>query len=135
MSARNKGATAFARSLRKKDNDAEAALWSELRDRRLHNYKFVREWPIGRYFADFACRRKKLVIEVDGSHHVGSLHDQERDTWLNHEGWSIVRFNNILVLKEREAVLSTIVDVLERRIWAIQESVEWQFWPARKAMQ
>ncbi|MEL7429660.1 MAG: DUF559 domain-containing protein [Pseudomonadota bacterium] len=126
------GSTAkgFARKLRQKDNDAESVLWKELRDRRLHRYKFVREHPIGIYFADFPCRRKSLVVEVDGSQHIGSSHDIERDEWLNRNGWSVLRFNNMLVLKEKETVLKTIVEVLENRIWTRTESSDWRFWPA-----
>ncbi len=59
-----------ARSLRQSDNDAEAKLWTELRNRRLNGYKFVRQVPIGKYFADFACRSEMLVVELDGSQHA-----------------------------------------------------------------
>ncbi|PDT05485.1 DUF559 domain-containing protein, partial [Rhizobium sp. M1] len=52
--------TARARSLRQSDNDAEGKLWNELRDRRLNGHKFVRQLPIGPYFADFACRELRL---------------------------------------------------------------------------
>jgi very-short-patch-repair endonuclease len=59
-----------ARRLRRTDNDAETKLWSQLRDRRLGGHKFVRQVPIGNYFADFACRDCMLVVEVDGSQHA-----------------------------------------------------------------
>ncbi|TJW35926.1 MAG: DUF559 domain-containing protein, partial [Mesorhizobium sp.] len=36
------GTTSRARRLRQSDNDAETALWMELRDRRLNGHKFVR---------------------------------------------------------------------------------------------
>ncbi len=51
--------TKRARSLRQSENDAEERLWIELRNRRLHGIKFVRQLPIGPYFADFACRETK----------------------------------------------------------------------------
>ena len=98
MPTRDDGPKHFARKLRQKDNDAEAALWAELRNRNLNDYKFVRELPIGKYFADFACRRKRLVIEVDGSQHADSEYDRVRDRFLNDNGWSVLRFNNLLVL-------------------------------------
>jgi very-short-patch-repair endonuclease len=63
--------TAKARTLRQVENEAEEALWFELRGRRLNGFKFVRQLPIGPYFADFACREKRLVVEVDGSQHAG----------------------------------------------------------------
>lgn len=125
-------ATAFARVLRGKDNEAEAALWLELRDRRLHGYKFNRELPVGRYFADFACRRKRLIVELDGSQHAGSEHDVVRDTWLNAHGWSVLRFSSTWMLEDREAVLETIVAVLENRLYEKTDQTVWRFWPASR---
>ncbi|NJM30139.1 MAG: DUF559 domain-containing protein, partial [Rhizobiales bacterium] len=40
-----------------------------LRNRKLGGYKFTQQYPIGPYFAGFACRQRNLVIEVDGSAH------------------------------------------------------------------
>jgi len=47
----------------------ESRLWNELRNRQLGGFKFVRQAAIGSYFADFACREKKLIVEVDGGTH------------------------------------------------------------------
>jgi len=58
------------RRLRRQLTDSERRLWFELRDRRLGGFKFVRQEAIGRYIADFVCREKKLIIEVDGSQHA-----------------------------------------------------------------
>ena len=41
-----------ARKLRRASTDAETALWYALRNRALNGYKFVRQAPIGPYFAD-----------------------------------------------------------------------------------
>ena len=108
--------TTRARSLRQADNDAEAALWSDLRARRLNGYKFVRQLPIGRYFADFACREEMLVVEVDGSQHADSAYDRERDAAMAELGWSVLRIWNVDVLMERESVLDTIVAALEGKL-------------------
>ncbi|AZO22130.1 MAG: DUF559 domain-containing protein [Mesorhizobium sp.] len=108
--------TKRARRLRQSDNDAEGALWHELRDRRLNGYKFVRQFPIGRYFADFACRECQLVVEVDGSQHIANKHDQIRDRFMVSAGWSVLRFWNVDVLKDREAVLQTILAAVEQRL-------------------
>ncbi|MET3592185.1 very-short-patch-repair endonuclease [Mesorhizobium shonense] len=108
--------TKRARRLRQSDNDAENALWIELRDRRLNGNKFVRQFPIGPYFADFACRECQLVVEVDGSQHFANKRDQIRDRFMVSAGWSILRFWNIDVLKEREAVLETILAAVEQRL-------------------
>jgi very-short-patch-repair endonuclease len=83
--------------LRQADNDAEALLWSELRGRRLNGFKFVRQLSIGPYFADFACREKMLVIEVDGPSHANPEQadfDAQRTRDLERWGWRVVRIAN-----------------------------------------
>ncbi len=78
-----------ARVLRASSTSAEALLWSKLRNRQLGNRKFVRQHPIGSYFADFACRDAMLVIEIDGETH-STAHENERDAirdrFMQHEG-------------------------------------------------
>ena len=116
MRGANKPKTVRARSLRKVENDAEAALWSELRARRLAGHKFVRQLPIGPYFADFACREALLVVEVDGSQHADSEYDAKRNAFMNANGWSVVRFWNADVLRERAAMLDTLIAILDGRV-------------------
>lgn len=104
-----------SRSLRKADNDAEGALWSDLRGRRL-NEQFVRQHLIGHYYAEFACRKARLVVEVDGSQHANDEGDRVRDNFMVSEGWSVLRIWNVDVLSDRAAVLDTIVAALECRL-------------------
>lgn len=108
--------TQRARSLRQVDNDAEAALWSELRGRRLADWKFVRQFPIGSYFADFACRERRLVVELDGSQHLGSDYDRMRDHHMMDLGWSVLRFWSADGLRERDAVVATILAALQSEL-------------------
>ena len=117
--------TSFARKLRQKENDAEAALWSELRGRRLNGYKFVREMPVASYFADFACKRRNLIVELDGSQHLDCLKDDVRDAHLNGLGWSVLRFQNVMIFEDRSVLLDTIVEVLEGRV---REKIENGVW-------
>ena len=84
-SRRKKGTTTRARSLRNAGNQAEALLWEELKDRRLGGYKFVRQFPLGPYYADFLCREHKLVVELDGSQHAGRASDRLRDAHMINE--------------------------------------------------
>ena len=88
----------------------------ELRDRRLNGHKFVRQFPIGSYFADFAFRECQLVVEVDGSQHAENKYDQARDQFMVSNDWSVLRFWNVDVLKERDAVLETILAAIEQRL-------------------
>jgi very-short-patch-repair endonuclease len=45
----------------------------------LSGFKFTRQQPIGPYVADFVCRDKKLIVEVDGNQHADNIRDRIRD--------------------------------------------------------
>jgi very-short-patch-repair endonuclease len=120
-----------ARTLRQSDNDAEAKLWNELRNRRLNGFKFIRQCPIGPFFADFACREKSLVVEVDGSQHADSGYDRRRDRFMNVEGWSVARFWNSDVLADTASVLETIVAILDSRLIEPVDAPDFRFVPTR----
>ncbi|MFS8112780.1 DUF559 domain-containing protein [Rhizobium jaguaris] len=119
-----------ARSLRQAENDAEAKLWSEVRNRRLNNFKFVRQFPIGPYFADFACRERCLVVEIDGSQHVDNKPDGVRDELMIAEGWSVARFWNVDVLTSMPSVLETIVAICDGRLTEAVLARDFKFLPA-----
>lgn len=91
-------------------------MWGELRNRRLNGYKFARQIPIGPYIVDFVCRDVGLVVELDGSQHAEDRSDEKRDAFLNREGYSVLRFWNHEVLRERRAVLDTILAALDGRL-------------------
>ena len=130
MRAGNAKRTERARSLRKIENEAEDVLWHELRGRRLNGYRFVRQLPIGPYFADFACRQKNLVVEVDGSHHADRTSDRFRDDTMNANGWSVLRVWHADVLRDRKAVLETILAVLDGRMIEKTIAVDMKYLPA-----
>jgi very-short-patch-repair endonuclease len=111
-----------ARTLRRADNDAEKALWSELKGRQLNGARFTRQLPIGPYFADFACRESRLVIELDGSQHVESDYDRRRDQFMVEEGWSVLRFWNVDALVERNAVVDTVLAALHGTLDPVEAS-------------
>lgn len=132
MRGPDKRVTNRARSLRQSDNDAEWKFWLEVRNRRLNGWKFVRQEPIGPYFADFACREVRLVIELDGSQHVGSRRDDRRNAFMNAEGWSVARFWSHDFLQNREAVLETVLAICDGRLTEAVLSYDFQFFPAAK---
>jgi len=115
-SRRKPGTTERARALRWVENGAEGALWQDLKGRRLGGHQFVRQHPIGPYFADFCCRKKKLVIELDGSQHADRQHDRQRDEFMRAEGYSVLRFWNTDALKQRTSVCETILAALDGRL-------------------
>ena len=72
-----------ARSLRRALTPAELTLWTRSRARRLGGFKFVRQKPIDRYYVDFVCRERRLIIELDGGQHAESREDRHRDRELS----------------------------------------------------
>jgi very-short-patch-repair endonuclease len=60
-----------ARALRKQMTPQEVKLWVRLRELRRLGFHFRRQSPILSYVVDFECRRRKLVVEVDGGQHGG----------------------------------------------------------------
>jgi very-short-patch-repair endonuclease len=116
MRTRDIPRAARAQTLRAASTEAERKLWYRLRDRRLAGTKFVRQTPIGPYYADFVCRTCKLVVELDGSQHAGSAHDDKRDATLIALGYRVLRFWNADVLSSIDDVCETIVAAVEGRL-------------------
>jgi very-short-patch-repair endonuclease len=108
--------TGQARTLRRNETEEEYHLWSDLRARRLNGYKFARQVPLGPFIVDFLCREQRLIVEVDGFQHADSTSDQRRTEWLNLNGYSVLRFWNREISRERRSVLETILAALQGRI-------------------
>jgi very-short-patch-repair endonuclease len=108
--------TERARQLRAQTTAAERRLWWRLRARQLDSYKFRRQYAIGRYIADFACRAQHLVVELDGGGHgndQAELNDAERTAWLEKSGYRVLRFWNFDVLSDIDHVVGVIRAALE----------------------
>ena len=104
-----------ARQLRSSSTDAERLLWSKLRDRRLHGFKFRRQHPVGPFVSDFACVECRLVVELDGGQHYddeGQRRDATRAAALKAHGFEVLRFSNRELLAETDSVLQMIHDRL-----------------------
>ncbi|ODT07336.1 MAG: hypothetical protein ABS58_07555 [Mesorhizobium sp. SCN 65-20] len=101
-----------ARALRQGDNMAEALIWDELKAKRLGGHKFVRQIPLGPYYADFVCRTAKLVVELDGSQHMDSEYDRRRDEFMRGQGYSVLRFASTDAVKAKTSVCATILAAL-----------------------
>ena len=108
MRGANVTKTRSARQLQQSSTPAERKLWRYLRSRSLRGFKFVRQDPIGPYIVDFACRKKRLVIEVDGGQHADNKRDAVRDQWLVDHRYRVLRFWNNEVLGNIEGVWETI---------------------------
>ena len=102
-----------ARRLRRQSTDAERALWSKLRNRRMMNCKFRRQFPTGSYIVDFVCLERNLIIEIDGGHHAGQQdYDAVRTEWLRTQGFNVLRYWDNDVLTQIDSVLESIREEL-----------------------
>jgi very-short-patch-repair endonuclease len=107
-----------SRELRKNMTEAEKILWLRLRRKQVRGVQFYRQKPIGLYIVDFYAPAVKLVVELDGSQHYEAEHmtrDAERDLCLAEEGLLVIRFDNLQVLNEIDAVLEGIYHEIEQR--------------------
>ena len=108
--------TSRARTLRNAATPAERVLWKHLSKRQVGGAKFSRQMPIGPYFVDFLCREKKLIIEIDGySHDLTVAADGARTTFLEAQGFELIRFSNAEVLQQIEGVVLKIAQALKDR--------------------
>lgn len=98
--------------LRKSQTPQEVILWSKLRNNQL-GFKFKRQYSVGPYVLDFYCPLKKLVIEVDGSHHIENKeYDLERSNYLSIFGIKVIRFWNNEINTNIDGVILKIINEL-----------------------
>lgn len=108
----SKNALKNAQELRKKLTEAEAFLWYFLKAKQLGGFKFRKQSPIGPYIADFVCFEQKLIIELDGGHHMEEKaieYDKKRDEFLKNSGYNVLRYFNSEIFQNIEGVLSNIL--------------------------
>ena len=102
-----------AKKMRSEPTPAEHRLWQILRAKRLAGYKFKRQLPIDQYVVDFVCPRHRLVVEADGGQHAESPRDTVRDTYLEAQGFRVLRFWNSDIFDNEEGVLTGILNALQ----------------------
>jgi very-short-patch-repair endonuclease len=110
-----------ARSLRRASTRAELVLWTRIRGRQLGGFKFVRQEPIGRYYVDFLCRDRHLIVELDGGQHSESSQDRQRDSELCALGYRVIRVWNNDVIDNLDGVLQMLLSELEK--WPLTPSL------------
>ena len=101
-----------ARSMRTAPTDAEHRLWQILRAHRFANFKFRRQEPIDHYIVDFVCYARRLIIEVDGGQHAGSITDARRDLHLTAQGFRVLRIWNDQIFNNEDGVWEAILSAL-----------------------
>jgi len=112
---------ATVRELRKNQTKAEYIFWTYVRNRKIKNRKFIRQFAIifefenkKRFFiADFYCHQLKLIIEIDGTIHDNQKEYDSLITYiLNNLGYKIIRFRNEDILNDINKVIKELESYL-----------------------
>ena len=113
----NKALVARAREMRSEATRQERRLWYDF----LSGYpvRCHRQKIIGSYIVDFFCPQAKLVIELDGAHHLQPAqleYDAERTNYLAACGYHTIRFGNHRIDRDFTAVCDEIDREIQQRI-------------------
>ena len=104
-----------AKAMRWPMTRAEVILWTRLQRGRLNHFHFRKQHPVGPYIADFACVPSRVLIEVDGETHWqedARRRDARRTSFLEREGWTILRVWNSEVYDNEAGVVETVLRVV-----------------------
>ena len=109
QSKHNKKLVPLAKQLRKEMTKEERHLWYDFL--RSYPVRFSRQKVLGKFIVDFYSAETKLVIELDGSQHYASkemAQDARRTAYLQMQGITVLRFTNLEVLRQFDAVCEAI---------------------------
>ena len=108
-----------SQELRKQMTKEERHLWYDFL--KTYPVQFKRQYSIGPYFVDFYCYQAKLIVELDGSQHCepnAIEYDRKRTAYLKKQGFLVLRFSNIDVIKQFCAVCETVDIAVKNRMRA-----------------
>lgn len=105
------------RALRNATTDTEQILWQHLRGKQMSGARFRRQHALGNYIVDFVSFDAMLIVELDGGQHSEQIeYDRRRDAYLESADFTVLRFWNADVLRNRDGVLETIQFEVAKRI-------------------
>ena len=81
--------------------------------------QFKRQYAIGIYIVDFLCYRAKLIVELDGSQHCDPAaieYDKNRTEYLEQQGYHVLRFSNLDVMRNFRGICEAIDFAVNTRI-------------------
>lgn len=99
----------YSKNLRNNSTLSEVLLWKYLRSKQMRGFQFNRQKSLGKFIADFYCKKLNLVVEIDGSSHEGKeQYDGDRDIELQKLGLHILHVSDLEVKHNIRNVLSQI---------------------------
>lgn len=107
----------------------ERNVWSDIRYLGL---PFYPQFPVGKYFLDFADPFKKIALEIDGKVHLDAEvkeKDKHKDTYLEKNGWTVIRIQGWKTYKSREDYEYSEQEIENMYYWDLPiEYVRPEFW-------
>ena len=104
----------LARELRNHSTVAEILLWQQLNGGKRRGYDFHRQKPIDEYIVDFFSADLMLAVEIDGdSHALKGDDDETRQCRLESLGVRFLRFDDVMVKSDLDAVVQAIDNWIE----------------------
>jgi very-short-patch-repair endonuclease len=104
------------RKLRQDITVSEKIFWRRLRDRRF-NYKFRRQYSVGKYIIDFYCPQLRLAIEIDGATHETKEqleNDRLKEEFLKSHNIILKRYLNVDLKENIGAVMDDLYNFIEK---------------------
>lgn len=110
--------TLIRKKLRKEMPSAEKVLWAKIRKKQINNYRFRRQYSIGKFVVDFYCRELRLAIEIDGGSHFINEQAENRDLvrqkFIESNKIKFLRFTNSDIYYHLENVLEMIYEHINK---------------------
>jgi very-short-patch-repair endonuclease len=105
-----------ATQMRHAPTTSEARLFELVRGGQL-GVTFRRQVPVlGRYIVDLLAPQIRLVVEIDGDYHTERARaDARRDRALARAGYSVVRIEAELVMRDEDAAVARVRAAIEAR--------------------
>jgi very-short-patch-repair endonuclease len=92
---------------------AEVLFWKQVHKGKFHGINFNRQKIIGNYIVDFYVPSLSLVIEIDGSSHIGKeKYDFERENYLKSLGLIVYKIPDIEVMKNLSWIMEGLKDFI-----------------------
>jgi len=85
----------------------EKQIWNYIKDRKLYNLKFQKQYEMGRYTANFYCPEIEFAIDIDNEKHT-KKYEKTREEYLHSIGITNLRFTSSYVKSNLEDVLKKI---------------------------
>ena len=93
------------------------------RENGVKRFTAIRQYNIGKYYADFYYPDFNIVLEVDGkkfhSQSIDFSHDRKRDQFMNENGYTVVRVSGSMIHKNVEGVLQCLPMIGCRKLYFI----------------